>query len=522
MSEYRRFVTYIYEYTNGKKNKNTGFAKVESRNGTCRIQVHLQKVPQEDEALNIYGFVRESGWLLGIFLGKMYRRGSACEARIQTQAQKIGGSVYALEQLAGLWVESGGGRKYLTVFDEESVDTARLVTELPQKVHTEKTEERRGESREEEQEKIPEERQEEKRKEEREEIPKERREEKPEERQEEKREEERKEIPKERREENPEERRVEKQEEKREEIPEERRAEISEEKQEESRKGETKEDQERVREIVTDKVQEESQEKVQKENQMETAERKPEKAEGEKREESPEKKMMEAVKRETEEISGGIHGKASEEKQAEVAVSHPEKLSEEMQGKNTEDSGTEMQETTEKNTKEYGTEIQETTEKNTEEYGTEMQQDPESGETLGMLHTQEAAACPVMRQNCPRFAPCAVNLDQKWQYMSRRYPHFRPFSDDEVADCIQITPRELNFILQGNWRTGNNSFLMHGFCNYRHLLFGKRKDGRYLLGIPGIHENQELFMANMFGFPVFKEAVSRHPRGRFGYWCRIL
>ena len=42
---------------------------MESRNGTCRIQVHLQKVPQEDEALNIYGFVRESGWLLGIFLG---------------------------------------------------------------------------------------------------------------------------------------------------------------------------------------------------------------------------------------------------------------------------------------------------------------------------------------------------------------------------------------------------------------------------------------------------------------------
>ncbi|MDY4515252.1 MAG: hypothetical protein SPD93_02015 [Lachnospiraceae bacterium] len=483
MSEYRRFVAYIYEYTNGKKNKNTGFAKVESRNGTCRIQVHLQKVPQEDEALNIYGFVRESGWLLGIFLGKMYRRGSACEARIQTQAQKIGGSVYALEQLAGLWVESGGGRKYLTVFDEESVDTARLVTELPQKVHTEKTEERRGESREEEQEKIPEERQEEKRKEERAEIPEERREEKPEERREEEREEERAEI------------------------PEERRAEISEEKQEESRKGETKEDQERVREIVTDKVQEESQEKVQKENQMEAAEKKPEKAEGENCEESPEEKTMEAVKRDTEEISGGIHGKASEEKQAEAAVSHPEKLSEEVQ---------------EKNTEECGTEMQETTEKNTEEYGTEMQEAPESGETLGMLHTQEATACPVMRQNCPRFAPCAVNLDQKWQYMSRRYPHFRPFADDEVADCIQITPRELNFILQGNWRTGNNSFLMHGFCNYRHLLFGKRKDGGYLLGIPGIHENQELFMANMFGFPVFKEAVSRHPRGRFGYWCRIL
>jgi hypothetical protein len=63
---------------------------------------------------------------------------------------------------------------------------------------------------------------------------------------------------------------------------------------------------------------------------------------------------------------------------------------------------------------------------------------------------------------------------------------------------------------------------MHGFCHYRHLLFGKCRDGGYILGIPGVFESQEQYMANMFGFPIFKEAVSQNQGGRFGYWCRRL
>ena len=94
MSEYRRFVAYIYEYTSGKKNKNTGFAKVESRNGSCRMQICLQKLPREEKALNMYGFVREGGWLLGIFLGTLTVRGGLGQARLETPSGKIGGSAY--------------------------------------------------------------------------------------------------------------------------------------------------------------------------------------------------------------------------------------------------------------------------------------------------------------------------------------------------------------------------------------------------------------------------------------------
>ena len=377
MSEYRRFVSYMYEYTNGKKNKNTGFAKVESRNGICRMQIHLQKIPQEEETLNIYGFVREGGWLLGIFLGQIGVKNACGDARIQTQAERIGGSAYRLEQIAGLWVESGLGRTYLTVFDDEGVDTEKLVTALPD-------------------EKKPEE---------------------------------------------------EPQEEASAEAQEELREEASAEAEEEPREEASAEAAEELREEVSAEAAEELREEA-------------------------------SVEAEEEELREEASVEAEEEPQGEASV----EAEEEPQG----------------------------------------EPSVETEEQKERVHAQQAGACPAVNSRCANCSWHMANLNQKWQALSRRYPHFQPFAEGEFAGCLQITPRELAFIGQGKCRVGNNSFLMHGFCNYRHLLFGKRRDGRFVLGVPGVFENQEMVMANMYGFPDFKEAMAKHPNGKFGYWCREL
>ena len=377
MSEYRRFVSYMYEYTNGKKNKNTGFAKVESRNGICRMQIHLQKIPQEEETLNIYGFVREGGWLLGIFLGQIGVKNACGDARIQTQAERIGGSAYRLEQIAGLWVESGLGRTYLTVFDDEGVDTEKLVTALPD-------------------EKKPEE---------------------------------------------------EPQEEASAEAQEELREEASAEAEEEPREEASAEAAEELREEVSAEAEEELREEA-------------------------------SVEAEEEELREEASVEAEEEPQGEASV----EAEEEPQG----------------------------------------EPSVETEEQKERVHAQQAGACPAVNSRCANCSWHMANLNQKWQALSRRYPHFQPFAEGEFAGCLQITPRELAFIGQGKCRVGNNSFLMHGFCNYRHLLFGKRRDGRFVLGVPGVFENQEMVMANMYGFPDFKEAMAKHPNGKFGYWCREL
>ena len=74
--------------------------------------------------------------------------------------------------------------------------------------------------------------------------------------------------------------------------------------------------------------------------------------------------------------------------------------------------------------------------------------------------------------------------------------------NNEVC-AVQIELSDLRELPKQYWYLGNNSFLLHGFFNYHHLLFGKLLDGKWFIGIPGVYERQERVMASVFGFPGF-------------------
>ena len=74
--------------------------------------------------------------------------------------------------------------------------------------------------------------------------------------------------------------------------------------------------------------------------------------------------------------------------------------------------------------------------------------------------------------------------------------------NDEVC-AVPLELSDLRELPKQYWYFGNNSFLLHGFFNYRHLLLGKLPDGRWFLGVPGVYERQERVMASIFGFPGF-------------------
>lgn len=116
----------------------------------------------------------------------------------------------------------------------------------------------------------------------------------------------------------------------------------------------------------------------------------------------------------------------------------------------------------------------------------------------------------------------APSLEQRWGQLLQRYPSIQPFGDDEVIECIRICPDDIKYLRQNHWNLGKNSFLLHGYYNYRHLIMGRLKKGGYILGIPGVFDNQERYMANMFGFTLFKKADRERRRPGFGYWCRLV
>ena len=103
-----------------------------------------------------------------------------------------------------------------------------------------------------------------------------------------------------------------------------------------------------------------------------------------------------------------------------------------------------------------------------------------------------------------------------------KYPKMYPFEDNEVAWCVRFEPQDIGVMPMENWSLGNNSFLLHGFYCYSHLIFARINDKRgiqYILGVPGIYHNREKFMAKMFGFEFFKSIKRKELRtGEFGYW----
>lgn len=103
-----------------------------------------------------------------------------------------------------------------------------------------------------------------------------------------------------------------------------------------------------------------------------------------------------------------------------------------------------------------------------------------------------------------------------------QFPRMQPFEDDEMTDCIRIEPQDIGRLPMESWVLANNSFLLHSYYSYRHLLLARRSCGsgyEYVLCAPGICQNREQFMAAMFGFCDFKPVKNVPDKtGEFGYW----
>ena len=98
-----------------------------------------------------------------------------------------------------------------------------------------------------------------------------------------------------------------------------------------------------------------------------------------------------------------------------------------------------------------------------------------------------------------------------------------PFEDGEMGQCWKIHPRDACRLFQRDGSLRNNRFLFHGYYNFGHLLLCRKEDGQYILGVPGGYDQQERFMANMFGFPYFKESRQVElAQAKGGYWYRFM
>lgn len=112
---------------------------------------------------------------------------------------------------------------------------------------------------------------------------------------------------------------------------------------------------------------------------------------------------------------------------------------------------------------------------------------------------------------------------------SRTVPETSPARENSKK-ARKIQRSDLSILPRRFWFLANNSFLLHGYHNYNHLLLAEEK-GRLWLGVPGIYDPREAKAADLFGFPQFTreyasvlnlEPDERSSSDNFGHWCRCV
>lgn len=107
--------------------------------------------------------------------------------------------------------------------------------------------------------------------------------------------------------------------------------------------------------------------------------------------------------------------------------------------------------------------------------------------------------------------------EDKWEQILDTYDQIHPYADDRVY--VKIAPKDFIILSENCQHLVNNSFLLHGFYNYRYVILGKgEKD--YCLGVPGVFYEREKMVALMFGFEAFECEGGDPKPGDFGYYLR--
>ncbi len=127
MMEYKRFVSYLYRYEGGQRERNAGFVRLEVRNSQCRIRIFLHHLPEMQTEGEAWMFRQEGERFQMLPLGRFTVREGGVEVCLATRADSFLDTGLPVTAFRGLAVFLGAEeRLYLTVWDDDPVDFAAI------------------------------------------------------------------------------------------------------------------------------------------------------------------------------------------------------------------------------------------------------------------------------------------------------------------------------------------------------------------------------------------------------------
>lgn len=450
MSAYHRLISYIYAYEGGIKGKNTGFAKLETRGTSCRIQVSVRRVFAGGSPIGVYLLAGQEE----IRIGTLFVRGGNGEFRAVVNCENIEGSGCNMEECCGLTLHEtdSAWRAYTTIWEDAvahaaEVELADVTAEKVREQEAEKEEATR---------KLAE--------------------------------------------------NV---------SGEVNSASVGKEKLDEAseltRSGEM--------ESQDTSTETEKKEAVNiNETDFGISQPQPEKLEDSNLEIFEDTETMEAVP-DISETSDHQEAEVVQEAQTETPQESFQESTQEVQTETPKESFQESYQ--EAQTEARRKDSQESTREVRKEALPDSPPDHQEAFQSGSQNQKQPQ--PDSSKEFPKEDPA----ESLWNRLRAAYPKVTAFECADGCEILVIKPQDIGLLPRENWVYGNNSFLLHGYYNYRYLILarlGKSGErGRYILGVPGHYGNNEKYMAAMFGFDRFVRSTRQPPRdSRFGYWYTDL
>ena len=450
MSAYHRLISYIYAYEGGIKGKNTGFAKLETRGTSCRIQVSVRRVFAGGSPIGVYLLAGQEE----IRIGTLFVRGGNGEFRAVVNCENIEGSGCNMEECCGLTLHEtdSAWRAYTTIWEDAvahaaEVELADVTAEKVREQEAEKEEATRK-------------------------------------------------------------------------LAENVSGEVNsgsvgkeklDEASELTRSGE--------RESQDTSTETEKKEAVNI-NEMDfgISQPQPEKLEDSNLEIFEDTETMEAVP-DISETSDQQEADVVQEAQTETPQESSQESTQEVQTETPKESFQESNQ--EAQTEARRKDSQESTREVRKEALSDSPPDHQEAFQPGSQNQKQPQ--PDSSKESPKEDPA----ETLWDRLRVTYPKVTAFECADGCEILVIKPQDIGLLPRENWVYGNNSFLLHGYYNYRYLILARLgkpgERGRYILGVPGHYGNNEKYMAAMFGFDRFVRSTRQPPRdSRFGYWYTDL
>ena len=450
MSAYHRLISYIYAYEGGIKGKNTGFAKLETRGTSCRIQVSVRRVFAGGSPIGVYLLAGQEE----IRIGTLFVRGGNGEFRAVVNCENIEGSGCNMEECCGLTLHEtdSAWRAYTTIWEDAVAHAAEV--ELAD-VTAEKVREQEAEKEEATRKLV----------------------------------------------ENV--------------TGEVNSASVGKEKLDEAselaRSGEM--------ENQDTSTETEKKEAVNiNETDFGISQPQPEKLEDSNLEIFEDTETMEAVP-DISETSDHQEAEVVQETQTETPQESFQESNQEVQTETPKESFQESYQ--EAQTEARRKDSQESTREVRKEALPDSPPDHQEAFQPGSQNQKQPQ--PDSSKEFPKEDPA----ESLWNRLRAAYPKVTAFECADGCEILVIKPQDIGLLPRENWVYGNNSFLLHGYYNYRYLILARLgkpgERGRYILGVPGHYGNNEKYMAAMFGFDRFVRSTRQPPRdSRFGYWYTDL